>query len=219
MKQKEVLNSIVTGLKSNRTITAILLMGSVAHGTALPTSDLDLMILGNESKFQVEMIDGVLVEFLYLTYDEAMQKLKADDMDMYHYLGSKIMYDIDGHMIYLMRMALEKYNNYKTAPQVKNALRHWLTSTKIKLTGAIENSDIVTVDYITATNSWKIMEAVWAVNNKPMPPSGRVMLDLKELALLPDKNWFSNLFSTDTKKRTDELIFLIDWVLPLLKND
>lgn len=216
MKQIDVLNSIIPKLKSNPNTTAILLMGSVASKTALPTSDLDLMILGDECKFQTEIIDGIQVEYLYLTYDEAVHKMNIDEMDIYHYIGSKIMYDIDGRMIYLMRMAFGKFKNYKTPPHIKVALKSSLMGIKMKLTAYNDNSDTVNTDFITAINSWKALEGIWAINNKPMPPSGRVLVDLKELEILPGEHWFEELFSRDTKKRTDKLLSLIDWILPQL---
>lgn len=216
MKQIDVLNSIIPKLKSNSNTTAILLMGSVASKTALPTSDLDLLILGDECKFQTEVIDGIQVEYLYITYDEAVHKLNTDEMDIYHYVGSKIMYDIDGRMIYLMRMAYGKFGNYKTPPHVKVALKSSLMGIKMKLTAYNDNSDRVNADFITVINSWKVLEGIWAINNKPMPPSGRILVDLKELDILPGEHWFEELFSENTKKRTDQLLSLIDWILPQL---
>jgi predicted nucleotidyltransferase len=74
-------------------IHGIMLMGSVAQGTVSEKSDLDIMILGDTDKFIVETIDGILVEYIYCTVYTAKQRLMSDDMDMYHYLDNKIVYD------------------------------------------------------------------------------------------------------------------------------
>jgi predicted nucleotidyltransferase len=218
MKQIDILNLLIPKFKANSSISSVLLMGSVAVRAALPTSDLDLLILGEECRFQTEMIDGIMVEYHYITFDEALQNLNNNSMDLYHYIGSKIMYDLDGRMLNLMRTALIKYTNYKTDKKDKKELYHWLISTRIKLNTSVQSNDYLKVNFITAVSSWKVLEAVFAVNDKPVPPAGRVIRELPNLKTIPEEHWFEGLFHEDTNQRTKSMLSVIGWVLPLLEG-
>ncbi len=70
-----------------------MLNGSVAVGTATELSDLDMIVLCNEIKFVSEVIDDVLVEIHYITYDKAIKRLNNYPMEVYKYLDAKIAYD------------------------------------------------------------------------------------------------------------------------------
>lgn len=60
---------------------------------------------------------------------------------------------------------------------------------------------------------------MWAVNNRPMPPSGCVIPHLKDLHLQPtvaDPDWFGRLFQGDALMRTETALTLINGLVPLL---
>jgi hypothetical protein len=75
----------------------------------------------------METIDGILVEYIYVTFEEALHLLNTESVEVYHYLGSKIMYDLDGRMLNLMMTALNKYKNFKTNPGDKKEIHHCFT--------------------------------------------------------------------------------------------
>lgn len=216
MKHIFIYNKLLQSMLSDSDITGIMLMGSVACGTASPSSDLDIMVLCNRNEFSTEYIDGILVEYLYLTYESAKAKLCDNDMDVYHYLSSRIDLDRDGRFSELREYALIKYKSYTTDPKIKSQIHHWLISTKIKLASAVNNENETMMNFITATSSWKVLEAVWAVNDKPMPPSGSIARFLKDLHTVPFDKWFSLMFCGNSLLRTDTILKIIDWVLPLL---
>jgi predicted nucleotidyltransferase len=213
MMQEEILKKVIPELRADSSITAVMLMGSVAKGIQYPTSDLDLFILCNRNKFETEIIDGILVEYLYITQETAQSKLDKAGMEVYHYLGSKIIYDLDGRLIKLMRSAMNKYKNYKIGDKEKIELRHWLYSTRIKINAAIGKQEFLKADFITATISWKAIEAIFAVNNIPLPPTSSIITELSKLYKVPEVDWFIKLFQKDTNKRTDTMLSIIDWVL------
>ena len=218
MKQIAVYNELIKSMLTDTDISGIMLMGSVARGTATPASDLDIMVLCGKDEFRTEYIGGVLVEYIFLTYKNAKVKLSNNDMDLYHYLNGRIDLDKDGHLLELQETARNKYLTYKTDKILRAPLYHWLLSTKIKLASAMEDRNELLASFIIATNSWKILEAVWAVNDKPMPPSGSVLLFMNELICTPFDNWFSLMFCDDYYVKADSLLRVIDWVLPLLRS-
>lgn len=71
----------------------------------------------------------------------AKKKLIDSDIEVYHYIGSRIAYDINNDFFNLMTLATDKYNNFSTTKEVKNQISHWLLSTKIKLSSVLSSSD------------------------------------------------------------------------------
>jgi hypothetical protein len=147
-----------------------------------------------------------------------LHRLNTENTEVYRYLGSKIVYDLDGRMLNLMMTALNKYKNFKTNPDDKEEIRNWLHSTGIKLKAALHNNDMLKTIFITSTASWKIIEAVWAVNDKPVPPMSRVMPELANLNRVPEPKWFEGLFCELTELRAKNMLSIIGWVLPLLEQ-
>ena len=216
MKQKELFDSLCPGLTADERVTGIMLMGSVARGIAAPNSDLDILVLGEDEKFITETIDGILVEYIYITPERARQKLMDSEIEVYHYLGSCIVYDKTGELEKLMSAAVCKYNHFAAAPKHKTQLFHWLLSVKIKLLSALAAEDAMQTNFITATNSWKIIEALWAVNDKPVPPSGSVRRFMGDITNVPVEDWFARLFTGDDNARVNYMLQMINWLLPKL---
>jgi len=215
MKQLDILEKLVDEFKKDETILGVLLMGSVADGSASDMSDLDILILCDKDKFEAEFIDDVLVECLYMKYETALYKLNNKVLEVYHYINSKIIYG-DKHLRELMAIAEGQYNSYKATIEEKKEIRHWLLNTRIKLQSAINRDESVVMNYITSTNSWKLIEAIWIVNNKPMPPSSSVIKFLLELKIVPEEKWFETLFSGSDLEKAQRMMFCINWVLPIL---
>jgi predicted nucleotidyltransferase len=216
MKHQDILKNIIPELRADNSITAVMLMGSVAAGTEFPTSDLDLFLLGKKNKFQTELIDNIFVKYLYITQETAQSKLDKSGSEVYYFLGSKIIYDMDGTLIKLMRSAMNKYKNYKVNEKDKAEIRHWLYSTKIKIDAAITNNNDLKADFITTISSWKIIEAIFAINDIPLPPASRTEQEMPNLRQIPSDDWFEKLYGKDVNKRTESIINIIDWALVLL---
>lgn len=216
MKHQELLKRIIPELRNDNSITAVMLMGSVATETENPNSDLNLFILSNKNKLHTEIMDDIMVEYQYVTHETAQSKLDRAGSEVYHYLGSKIIYDLDGRLIKLMRSAMNKYKKYKTSEKEKVELKLWLHSTRSKIKSAISQDEILKSDFITATTSIKIIEAVFAINDVPLPPVSRMFHELTNLRYIPEPDWFDNLFNKNTEKRTETVLEIIDWTLMLL---
>jgi len=193
-------------------------MGSVARGVAVLNSDLDILILCEDEAFATETIGGILVEYIYTTPKSALQKLTDSDMELYHYLGSRIAYDKNGELERLMSFAAAKYNHFVVSKKTKAQISHWLLSVKLKLLSALAAGDTMKTNFLTATNSWKVIEALWAVNSKPVPPSGSVVQFLGGLSTVPFDDWFARLFAGDDDARANSMLQIIDWALPKLAS-
>lgn len=210
-KQLEIFNDEINNLKAFPNVYGVLLIGSVAYGRATESSDLDIIVLCNKDKFDSKYVNGILVETHFYTYDTMLRKLIANPSEVYKYLYSKIIFD-DGKLADIIQQANSIYNNYTTSESMKNEILYWLSSTKIKLTSALQENDLLKISYIISTNSWKVLEGIWAVNNKPMPPSSLAFLTQDTLSVIPYENWFTDLLIGDTISRGNSMLKIIEWI-------
>ena len=100
----------------------------------------------------------------------------------------------------------------------RRGIGYWLQSADIKVRAALEAGDELKAAFIAGTTAWKILEGVWAVNDRPMPPSGGVSAHLADLSSRPPPaaDWFARLFLGDTSARIETALDLIGWLVPLL---
>lgn len=63
-KHENILQDLSKELLARGDLHGILLMGSVACGCSTDCSDLDIMVLCDENKFEVRYIDNVMVEII-----------------------------------------------------------------------------------------------------------------------------------------------------------
>lgn len=210
-KHLDILESEVKKLKQNKNVKGVLLIGSVAYGMATDNSDLDLIVISNENKFVSEYVDGILVEKHFAKYSILLKRLENNPVEVYKYLYSTIIFD-NGQLEKLITKAKEIYNSYCTPEKEKEDICYWLSATKIKLLSAINSNDEMKVSYLISTNTWKVLEGVWAKNNKPMPPSSIAFVKNGELTCVPCDNWFNKLLVGDNLSRANYMIDTIDWI-------
>lgn len=205
-------------------ISGLMVSGSVARGDAAEGSDLDLYVLlkqGCSREFYTGNYSGILLEIKYADYDKALDKLSRNSMEMYNYLDGRILYDPEGLMQKLSDIATENYNGYRSSRKDRKETAHWLLSAKTKMEAADSAGDSLKASFVASTTSYKILEAFWHVNDKPMPPSGGVLAHLKDLeigaALLEDG--MRRLFLGSAEARVRAALEMIDYVHPLLQNE
>jgi predicted nucleotidyltransferase len=205
-------------------VSGLMVSGSVARGDAAEGSDLDLYVLlkkGCSRDFYTGNHSGILLEIKYADFDKALDKLNRNSMEMYNYLDGHILYDPEGLVQKLSVIATENYNGYRSSRKDKKETAHWLLSAKTKMEAAAGAGDSLKASFVASTTSYKILEAFWLVNHKPMPPSGGVLAYLKDLehgaALLED--WMSRLFLGSAEARVRAALEMIDFVHPLLQNE
>lgn len=207
-RQLEILKCESSLLKQDKSVGGVILMGSVAYGTATDDSDLDILVLCDKDEFVTKYVDGILVEIHFQKFETLLKKLESNPMEVYKYLYSKVIFD-NGKFTELLNKAKEIYTNYTTPEKEREGIVYWLSSVKIKLLSAIKSGDITKLSYLISINTWKVLEGVWAVNNKPMPPSSLAYNTYNKLDL-PLENWFEKLFVGDVFARAETMIKVID---------
>lgn len=217
LKHLEIFNQFVSEFKKDSTVEGVLLNGSVASGTATKMSDLDMIILCNKNKFVSKVVDTILVEIHYITYDKAIERLNHYPMEVYKYLDAKIEYD-NGKLQEILACAENIFNEYCVSEKEKSEITYWLKSTELKLKSAFLKQDMLLISYLASTNLWKVLEGVWVVNQKPVPPSSSLYRRYKELDLIPFQNWFEELLAENIEIKGKAMLKCIDWILDELNK-
>lgn len=219
---RNLLTDILLNAKNDEEISGLMLTGSFSRGDANSGSDLDIYIIlknGYNRAFHSEKKHGVLVETKYADFDKAMERLRINPMEVYNYLDGRILYDSEGLVGDLSIYANDLFNNFQSNLKSKRETYHWLKSAKIKIQAAFHAGDILKAIFVVSTTSYKLLEAFWIINNKPMPPNGGVLPHLKDLNIGSPylENWVNNLFLGSIEMRISTAIDMIDFVTPFLK--
>ena len=217
LKQLEIFHNLVREFKKDSTVEGVLLNGSVAVGTATEESDLDIIVLGKKEEFVSQLIDSVLVEIHYTSFESAINKLRTNPKEVYKYLDAKIEYD-SGKAQEIITYAENTFENYHVTQKERNEIAYWLKSIKPKLEAAFSKQDLLLISYLVSVNTWKVLEGIWAVNQKPVPPASSLYRRYKELELIPSQNWFEGLLIGDPEHRGQIMIESIDWILKRLQD-
>ncbi|MGN4613198.1 nucleotidyltransferase domain-containing protein [Bacillus cereus group sp. MYBK71-2] len=216
-QHKKLVQTIVAETLCTEKVNAFMLIGSVARGDAYPDSDLDFYILlkeGQKKKFHFETREDILVEYKSADFNQIQVNFKNNPMELYSFLEGKILFDKSGELKKLKEIATYEFENYRVSSDKMKGISHWLHSSLIKIQSALKAS------YIVQTSTWTLLEGIWAINNKPVPPAGSV---LRYIQTLPNKQihldeLLNKLFLGDTTERISSAIVLIEWVLHNLKN-
>lgn len=205
-------------LRRNENVRGVLLTGSRARGDAYPTSDLDLLVLVTSrigASFCSETVDGMLVEQHIRGLEKAKARLLERSVELYGYLDGCTVYDPDGLLAELTKAARERFENYRTPADEKSAIFYWLGSVRLKLSAAMDAGDLQKLGYHSSINSWKVLEGLWALNDRPMPPAGAVWAHVPNLQNAPKDSLASlrKLFEGNPLDRAQTMLELIDWLL------
>jgi len=192
------------------------LTGSWAGGYAAEGSDVDLLVLCDENRFEASLREGVLVEIGYTTLEQALEKLAKNPMEAYRWLEAEILFD-DGGVAGVIRAAREAYESYRAPAGEKRRLAHWLRSLELKL-GAT-GGDALKMRYLVFTNAWILLEAVWAVNDCPMPPTATAYRLYTQLECVPFSGWFEKLFHENDVRRIEATRQIIAWATARLEKE
>lgn len=218
-----LLQELVEEASQQEDIVGMLLIGSVARGDALPGSDLDvryLLVDGQKRPFQSALHHGIVVEQGYTDTLGAQTKLEVNSMEMYAYLDGQILFDPTGMLRRLTDRAKELFEAYQFPQHEVDGLISWLRSAELKMTVAQKAGDLPKAAFVCSTTTWQILMGLWAVNDKPMPPNGSVLVHLKDLSKRPLhlERQINQFFCGDLPQRIQIAIDLVHWILERLKS-
>jgi len=199
---------------------ALLVTGSVARGDATNDSDLDLMLITQKpGEFTEKVIDGILVEIKSNTFEGYIEKMTNAPMNVYQWLDAKVVFDKMGCFQQLFSKANEICHNYDPGEEEVRDLVRWLSSVQTKIKSAQKQKDNLLQGYNTSNVLWKVIEGLYLLNNKPLPPSTTAFNRIKYLGKLPSRfpALWSDLLTGNSTTRSDATLKIIDFVLSKLK--
>lgn len=213
-----LVRELVEEARQDEGVIGLLLTGSLARGDALPGTDIDLRYIlteGASRPFTSSPVDGVLVERTFLDPTSARARLQTHPMNVYAYLDGQILLDHRNVLAELRKQAEERFENYRTPDEQRAVIGFLLRCSRDKITVAADGGDWLKAAFVTATTSWQIMEGLWSVCDRPLPPSSSVRPHLHDLAeQMPDiEAKYHDLFLGDTRRRVEVALELIDWTL------
>ncbi|WP_439022354.1 nucleotidyltransferase family protein [Bacillus thuringiensis] len=222
-KNKKLVQTIVAEIVSKEKVNGFMLIGSVARGDAYPESDLDFYILledGQKKKFHSETREDILVEYKSADFIQIQVNFKNNPMELYSFLEGKILFDKSGELKKLKEIATYEFENYRVSSDKVKGISHWLHSSLIKIQSALKANDELKASYIVHTSTWTLVEGIWAINNKPVPPAGSVLKYIQTLSNRPNHfdELINKLFLGDARERISSAIFLMEWVLMNLES-
>lgn len=199
-------------------VRGVMLTGSRARGDALPGADVDLLVLvasPPEKTFVSETVDGTFVERHFRDLEGARARLLERPMELYSHLDGEILYDPDGSLAELAELASDRFRHYRVPEKERQAIVYWLGSVQLKLEVATAAGDALKMGYYASTNSWKVLEGLWALNGKPVPPAGAVWAHLPDLTKRPEEleGTLQRLFKGTAEERSEAMLGLIGWTL------
>ncbi|WP_100488365.1 nucleotidyltransferase domain-containing protein [Sporolactobacillus pectinivorans] len=204
-------------------IIGLLLQGSVARGENYQTSDIDFYVLledGLNRPLCSEYRGNILVEMKYADFERAVYKCKSSSMGLYNFLDSIILFDYRRKFSQIKELANNVLEQYEVPKSEVKSIVYWLETALIKIEAAREADDELKAAFVVATTSWKILEGLWAVNSKPVPPNGLVFYHLKKLKRVPENvdEEIKLLFTGDTTQRIETAIRIIEWTISCLNR-
>ncbi|GAB6421645.1 nucleotidyltransferase domain-containing protein [Bacillus luti] len=222
-QHKKLVQTIVAEIVSKDKVNGFMLIGSVARGDAYPESDLDFYILledGKNKKFHSEMREDILVEYKSADFNQIQLNFKNNPMELYSFLEGGILFDKSGELKKLKEIATYEFENYRVSSDKVKGISHWLHSSLIKIQSALKANDELKASYIVHTSTWTLVEGIWAINNKPIPPAGSVLKYIQTLSNRPNHfdELINKLFLGDVRERISSAIFLMEWVLMDLES-
>lgn len=219
MKQLDILQGELERLQQDPDVLGVMLIGSFAGGYATQHSDLDIYILCDRTAFEADWIDGMLVERTIATPETARKAIAEVPMEAYRWQGAKILHDPQGLLAGLADEAQAAYEAWTPPARLKWRIAHWLVTLELKLRAALETGDLLKAEFLVTTNAWMLLEAVWAVNGRPMPPTGTAWQLYPALERVPCAGWFEGMFQGAFEQRAAHMKRIITWALPILQGE
>jgi predicted nucleotidyltransferase len=220
-RHARLIESALERLRSDDDVIGVLLQGSVARGDAHPGSDLDLFVLlrpGASRPFAAETVDGILVETHFADAAGTRERMERAPRLAYGFLRGRVLSDPEGEVDRLINHAAAVLAAYRPRDDKVRGVAHWLRSARVKIAAALDAGDARRAAFVAGTTTWKILEGLWAVNVRPVPPSGAVFAEMPALGRVP-VDWnliFDRLLLADAEARGRAAIEVIDWILPRL---
>ena len=213
VSHRPVLRRVVDHWKADPATKAILLVGSLARGDSLPSSDIDLVVIvkGEGVGEATHAYDGdILVETSIQSLDTIRERLTAKPKNLYGYLVGKILYDTDVADV-LAYIAGTVWDAYRIVPEDIQIAYIWLKKIRGKLLAYMKQDNELAVGYLVAHTAAEILSNLFVRAGCPPPGNGGAALYF--MRELEDYQVVQRMYVGTTNKRAEATIELINKLL------
>jgi predicted nucleotidyltransferase len=179
----KILEDYLLELKSNELVEVVILFGSCARGENRPDSDIDLIIICNETRRDVLTRDGQIFEIVYVTENDAIDYYsKNKDEAVRLWKDAQILFDRNG--------AAERIKSY-VQDEITSKGKEKLSGTaleqaKFGLTDSLKvfrrdvDTDFIKISYLLHRGVERVLELHFLLNGLWMPAPKKMMDTIKE---------------------------------------
>jgi predicted nucleotidyltransferase len=197
-----------------------MLIGSLGRGDSLPASDVDLLaVVAANGRMQRFIENDVLVEVIARTEEEWLERFSRPRPTwIYAFLEGRLLYDETGVAARLVDEAGRLYSAYRTPSSVLLDLASTLWHGKAKLLRAEMAGGEHAGFWASVIVGQTMIDALFAVYNRPQPPGSRRFDLLDTLNLPPSERNLVRVACTGTAEErlaaVRDLLDLVEQRLP-----
>ena len=222
-----VLEQGLEALKANANVLGVMLVGSLARGTARQDSDIDLLVVQVDGDRVTERQSHgtIVLECTFRTsaaWAEQFTPTQVGDESWgYAFLDGLILYDPGGVVAELVDSTAKMHSAYRTP---KHIVDHyvWLWShMRPKMEAVLQSGDATEIGWSAAIMSHPIIQTVWVINDLPQPSLdlGCVQRHLNDLTILPDApELIREMLQVPPESALRLQLRILDMVVLLLKD-
>jgi hypothetical protein len=188
------LEQVLAGLKANANVLGVLLVGSLARGTARPDSDIDLLVVQADADRVTDRrgYGPIALECSFRTPEAWTEQFTptrvGDESWGYAFLDGVILHDPHEVVAELVHRAAQAHAAYQVP---KHIVDHylWLWShIRPKMEAVLQRGDIVEIGWSAAIMTHPVLQTVWVINDLPLPSLdlGCVQRHLNDLTIPPE---------------------------------
>ncbi|MEM7130148.1 MAG: nucleotidyltransferase domain-containing protein [Chloroflexota bacterium] len=222
-----VLEQGLETLKANANVLGVVLVGSLARGTARRDSDIDLLVVqaGGERVTERQSHGQIVLECTFRTSASWAKQFiptqVGDESWGYAFLDGLILYDPSGVVVELVDSAAKMHSAYRTP---KHIVDHylWLWShMRPKMKAVLQSRDATEIGWSAAIMSHPIIQTIWVINDLPQPSLdlGCVQRHLNDLTLPTEApDLIREMLQASPESTLRIQLRILDTVVPKLKE-
>lgn len=172
---QRVLDEIIAELHEDADVCGIMVVGSVARGTARADSDLDLVIVATEDDRQPwqSRPHAVPVDFTVRTAGGWRENFTpnriGDESWGYAFLDGVILHDPTGTVARLTADIPKIHARYRVPAHIKDHYARLWRHVRPKMQAVLQRDDPVEIGWAAAAMTNDLVRTVWAANDLPNP--------------------------------------------------
>lgn len=170
------LSAVLSQHRPDANITGILVCGSLAHGTARPDSDVDLILVLREERdwpTRRRRYSGVVVEQLARTFDGWIESFSpsrvGDESWGYAFIEGVALSDPKAVIRQLADAARQAHASYRTPDPIKEHFSWMWEHARPKMEAVLRTRDTTEIGWAAAVLTDPIVQTLWAINDLPLP--------------------------------------------------